>query len=165
MEKFDYKLCMERDGGMAVFHPLGKRVQVIGRGNSSIHEDEAMWYPCCYEDGTYIAIPDFELFNLSPPKPELKPVDVVWWGSGQGEPAAVAVRSGHIVAAELRRITVDPNALTADELAEHGVYIEMHQNGSIWDAMHGISLIETADTESAARLAATEWLRKEGQIE
>ena len=159
MEKFDYKLCMERDGGYATCG--GTKVELM---NTGYHHNGELLFPVKIGGSVWIARQN-DLRNLAPPKPELKPVDVVWWGSGQGEPAAVAVRSGQTVAAELRRITVDPNAMTADELAEHGIetlYSPLNKNWS-WGPP-GEDLRKTHPTESAARLAATEWLRKEGKI-
>lgn len=63
---FDYDVCMERDGGNAMWKEVGV-VRVAGRHTRHCGIE---WYPCVLADGEYRAAPDFDLRNLDPPKPE-----------------------------------------------------------------------------------------------
>ena len=104
-----------------------------------------------------------------PPKPDLKPINVTRIDLGGGNVACEISIRGQQHPDELRRITVDPNALTADDLEEHGITIHRvapERESPYWFINHKDVIFGSRyDTEAAARLAATEWLRKEGKIE
>lgn len=160
---FDYDVCMKRDGGKAMWD--GVEVKVVGK---LTHREGSSWYPL-NRDGAYRCAPEDELNNLDPPKPELPKRDVVWWRDMEGRVRVATSEGQPPFKGELRRITVRPDALTPDELAEHGVKIEychMNDEALRWRVSkwtHG-QLLDCYRTHADACHAATDWLREQGKI-